>query len=320
MSFFGALQRDCFIMLPFPARAKLSVILATVLFYSLFGTVPQAHAQAIITTVNGDPITDLDVVQRIKLLHALRQPATREAALNSLVDDQLMLQETRQYKMKANDSEIGQQIVRTANEMKITPQVLFAQIQQAGVPEAHYKEHFAAIITFDSLIQAFHKGVEPSETQIRAELAKENGKTAGNTEYKVRQVIFVVPTTAGPAAASGRMEAAQQLRVSFADCASGLQVARSMDNVAVKDEIVRNSAQLSAPLKKLLDMTPVGHLTAPQRTPDGIEMIAVCSKGASTDDSALQTAISTRLLNAQIEVAAAKRLKELRAHAIIVKK
>ncbi len=320
MSFFDALRRDCFTMPPVPAWARLSVILATALFCGLFGALPQAHAQQIITTVNGDPITDLDVAQRIKLLHAMRQPATRDAALKSLIDDRLMLQETGQYKMQASDAQIGQQIVRSANEMKIAPDVLLTEIQRAGVSEAHYKEYFSAILTFDSLIQAFHKGVEPSEVEIRAELAKEGGKAAANTEYRIHQVIFVVSTSAGMAGLKGRMEAAQQLRVRFTDCASGLQLARNMDNVAVKEEIIRNSAQLNAPLKKLLDDTPVGHLTAPHRTQDGIEMIAVCSKGASSDDSAIRAEISARLLNAQIEAAAAKRLKELRANAIIVKK
>ncbi|MHB8886450.1 MAG: SurA N-terminal domain-containing protein [Methylovirgula sp.] len=297
----------------------MAAILATALFCSLFGPLPQAHAQAIITTVNGDPITDLDVAQRIKLLRVLHQPATREAALNSLVDDLLMVQETRQYGMKPSDSEIGQEIVQAANRIKIAPELLVAQIQHAGVSDTHYKQHFAAILMFDSLIQAFHKGVEPSEAEIRADLAKEGNKIA-NTQYRVHQVIFVIPTAAGMAGIKGRMEAAQQLRVRFTDCNSGLQLARAMDNVAVKEEIVRNSAQLNAPLKKLLDSTPVGHLTAPHRTQEGIEMIAVCAKTASNDDSALRAAISARILAAQIDVAAQKRLKELRANAIIVKK
>lgn len=318
MRFSGAL-RDCFTMASIPAWTRLAAILATALFCSLFGPLPQAHAQAIITTVNGDPITDLDVAQRSKLLRVLHQPATHDAALNSLIDDLLMIQETRQYGMKPTDSEIGQEIVRAADQIKIPPEVLVGQIQSAGVSDTHYKQHFSAILMFDSLMQAFRKGVEPSEAEIRADLAKEGNKVA-NTQYRVHQVIFVIPTAGGVAAIRGRMEAAQQLRVRFTDCNSGLQLARAMDNVAVKEEIVRNAAQLNAPLKKLLDSTSVGRLTAPHRTTEGIEMIAVCAKTASNDDSALRAAISARILAGQIDAAAEKRLKELRANAIIVKK
>lgn len=320
MSFSGAFRRDCFEIPLIPAWAKLSIMLATALFCSLFGPPPQAHAQAIIVTVNGDPITDLDIAQRMKLLRVLREPATREAAIESLVDDRLMLDETKRYQISLSDTEIGQEIARTANAMKVAPQALFAEIQQAGVSESHYKDHFSAVLAFDLLVEAFHKGVEPSEAQISAELAKEGGKAA-STEYKINQVIFVVPATAiTPAAIRGRVEAAQQLRARFADCASGLPLARAMDNVAVKEELVRNSSQLNGPLKELLDKTPVGHLTAPQRTQDGIEMIAVCGKGASSDNSAIRQQISQRLLLATIEEDAARRLKEMRAHAIVVKK
>ncbi len=321
MTLSGAFRRDCCKLLPIPVWTKLSIVLATALFCSLFGSLPQAHAQAIIATVNGDPITDLDLAQRMKLLRVLREPASREAALQSLIDEQLELQETAAYKIKPNDTEIGQQIVRKANAMKIAPEALVAELQRAGVLQSHFKDHFAAILAFDSLIEAFHKGVEASESQVRAELAREGGIAAAGTEYKIRQVIFVIPTTANtPPAIKSRMEAAEQLRARFSDCASGLALARAMDNVAVREEIVRNSSQIGVVLKQLLDKTGAGHLTPPQRTQEGIEMIAVCSMGASTDDTALRAAISAKLVNAEVEANAAKRLKELRAHAIIVKK
>jgi peptidyl-prolyl cis-trans isomerase SurA len=320
MSFAGAFRRDCCKLPAIPIRTKLLVILAMAFFCGFFSSLPQAHAQLIIATVNGDPITDLDLVQRMKLLKVLRQPASRDDAFQSLVDDQLQLQETAQYKIKPTDGQIGQQIVRTAKEMKIAPEVLFGDLQHSGVLESHFKEHFAAVLSFYSLADAYHKGVEASESRIRAELAKEGGKVA-STEYKIRQIIFVIPTTAStPEAIKGRMETAEQLRTRFFDCASGLPLARGMDNVAVKEEITSNSSQLNPQLKDLFDKTSVGHLTPPQRTPDGIEMIALCNKTASNDDTALRSAISERLLTVEIEADAAKRLKELRARAIIVKK
>jgi len=318
MSFFGALRWNCFIK-PMSLWPLVSMTLALGFLGGPLD-VPQAHAQEIVTTVNGAPITDLDIAQRMKLLRVLRQPASHQAALNSLIDDSLMLQETRQYQVRPTDAEIGGQIVRTANAMKIAPQTLLAEIEAAGVSPSNYKEHFSAVLAFDSLVQAFHKGVEPSETQINAELAREGGRSAAGTEYSVRQVIFVVPHGAGFAGAKGRMEAAQQLRLRFTDCASGVPIARAMDNVAVKEEVTRNSLQLNPAMKKLLDSTPVGHLTPPQMTIDGVEMLAVCNKSASSDESAIRQEISRRILDSEIEAAAAKRLKELRAHAIIVNK
>ena len=90
--------------------------------------------------------------------------------------------------------------------------------------------------------------------------------------------------------------------------------------MAVQEEITRNSLQLSEGLKQLLDKTPAGHLTPPSRSSEGIEMIAVCSKDASTDDTALRNAISQKLMAAEIDVDAAKRLKEMRSYAVVVVK
>jgi peptidyl-prolyl cis-trans isomerase SurA len=289
--------------------------------FGVFGSLPSAHAQTIVETVNGKPITDLDVGQRMKLLKVLRQPATREAALQSLIDDQVRDTETSQFQIKPTDTEVSQQIMRTASEIKIPAQQLFADLQHSGVSEAHVKEHFSAVLAFYMLTQYYHKGVEISEEQIRAELAKQGGKSAV-TQYKVQQVIFIVPSTAltNMAVVKSRMEAAEQFRTRFTDCASGLPMARNTDNVAVKEEVVRDSVQLAPQIKQLLDKTPTGHLTPPQRTSEGIEMIAVCSKGGAQDDTALRSSISERLLGAQITADAASRLKELRARAIVVKK
>lgn len=281
----------------------------------------QARAQVIIATVNGDPITDIDVEARMKLLRVLRQPATHDAALESMIDDQLKLDETAEFKIKASDSEIGQQIGKDAAELKIAPQALLEELQSSGILDSNLKEYFAAEYQFLLLVQAYNKGVEASETQVRAELAKDGGKAAAGTDYKIRQIIFAVfSSTATAADIEGKMKAAQQLRTRFTDCDSGIPLAQGMDDVAVKEPLTRNSLQLSDTVKDLLDKTPVGHLTPPERTADGIEMIAVCGKGVSDDDSALRDAISQRLLQAEIEADAAKRLKEMRSEAIVVVK
>lgn len=293
------------------------VFLALAVSLGALAPLSPARAQAIVETVNGRPITDVDIEQRTKLLRILRQPASRDAAIQSLVDDQLKAQESSLYQIKPSDEQIGGEIARTAQKLKIAPEALFGEIQRAGVSEIHLKEHFGAIVGFLGLIQAFHKGVEASESQVRAEMAKE-GTKAASTEYHLRQVIFVTPAKS-PEAIKGRMEAAQQLRLRFTDCASGLPLARGMDNVAVKDEVVSSSSRLTPVLKQMFDKTEVGHLTPPQRTGEGVEMIAICSKKSSNDDTAMRAAISERLLDAELQQDAAKRLAELRSHAVIVK-
>ena len=293
---------------------------AGVFLASLCFCPPLAQAQTIVATVNGTPITSLDVEQRIKLLRVLHKPAGPDVALQGLIDDNVKLDETSKYKIKASDADIGREISISATSLKMAPEALLAAMRAAGVTESHIKDHFASAFTFRALMQAYHKGVEASETEIRAELAKEGGKAAAGTEYTVRQVVFAIQLPLSLEKINNRTRDAEQLRARFTDCASGLALARGMDDVAVKDEIRRTAKQLNDAIRQMLDKTQTGHLTPPQRSSDGIEMLAVCNKTASTDDSAVRAAIAEKILAAQIDAEAEKSLQELRSQAIIVKK
>lgn len=278
-----------------------------------------AEAQQIVASINGDPLTNIDIDERMKMLRVLRKPATREAAIESLFADRLEIREAGKFGIDPKDSDLSQEIVRVAQAMKIAPEALLAQLQKAGVTPDHFKAHFRADLAFYALVSALNKGVEASEEQVRAELAKQGGKAASGTEYTVRQIILAVPRTATVADLNERAHEAEQLRERFTSCEAGIPLARSMNDVTVRDPLVRTAVELSEALRQLLDKTPAGHLTPPQRSSEGIEMIAVCKKGESKDDSAARAAIAQKLLAAHIAADAERRLKDLRARAVVVR-
>ena len=278
-----------------------------------------ATAQAIVASVNGDPITNIDVDQRMKLLRVLRKPATREAAIESLYTERLEIHEAGKYGVNPRETDIGQEIVNVSKELKMEPQALVAALRSAGVSQDHFTAYFRARFAFTLLVQALNKGVEASESQIREELAKQGGKAAAGTAYSVQQVIFTLPNGASPAIVNARAKEVEQLRGRFADCETGIPLARAINDVTVRDPLTRTSLEINDGLKQLLDKTPVGHLTPPSRSPSGLEMVALCSKGPAKDDTAVRQAIGQKLLAAHIAEDRARRLKELRDRAVIVK-
>ena len=62
-------------------------------------------------------------------------------------------------------------------------------------------------------------------------------------------------------------------------------MARGLRDVAVRDPITRNSADLSPQLRDLLGNIQVGRLTPPEVTAQGLQMFAVCNKKESATDS-----------------------------------
>jgi peptidyl-prolyl cis-trans isomerase SurA len=277
----------------------------------------QGQAQTILSSINGDPITDIDVNERMKMLRILRKPATREAAIESLYADRLKVRESAKFGVRPKDSDISPEVVQVAQDLKITPEAMIGALQQAGVSPEHFKAHFRAEYAFNVLVQALNKGVEASEKDVRAELAKQGGKAAAGAAYTVRQIIFTVPNAATPAILTTRANEAEQLRARFTDCETGLPLAWAINDVTVRDPLTRTSLELNEGLRELLDKTPVGHLTPVARSSSGFEVIALCKKEVSTDDTALRTAISQKLLAAHIATDAARRLKTLRSRAVI---
>lgn len=278
-----------------------------------------ARAQAIALVVNGDPVTTIDVEQRMKLLRVLHQPASREAALESMIIDRLKYREASHYGISVNDNEIGEAVNLDAGKLKIPAQQLLNEIQTAGVEKDHFVAYFKAELGFYVLVKALNKGVEASEVAVRAELAKTGGKNS-ITLYTVRQVVFTLGASDGPAVVAARVKEAEALRGRFTNCHDGLAYAKSMPGVAVREEFSRSSTTIPAPLKELLDKTPIGHLTPPSRTPSGIELIAICDRGPPKDDTDIRKTISDRIVQAHIDQDMATRIKELRSRAIIEKR
>jgi peptidyl-prolyl cis-trans isomerase SurA len=279
--------------------------------------VSQAQAQAVIATVNDDPITNVDIDQHMKMLRILRKPATKEAAMEDVISTRLKLMETSKYKMSAGNQDIGLALNIAGKPLKMDAQQLATTLHNSGISDDQWQQKFKAEAAWMMYIRALNRSLEVSETAVRSELTKEN-KTRG-LEYTLRQVIIVVPASAGMAGLQSKMAQAQSLRARFTSCDTGVDMARNSPDTAVRDPMRRTEAAISAEMNKLLQQTPVGHLTPPSRGPAGIEMYAVCNKVERTDTSAEEN-VRNDLLTSKLDGASDEKYRELRSKAIIVKK
>ncbi|MDB5593218.1 MAG: hypothetical protein JWM36_179 [Hyphomicrobiales bacterium] len=284
------------------------------------GVIAPALAQVLVATINDNPITSYDLEQRMKLLRVLKKPATRDAALESLTSDKLRLSEVKKYGIVPGNSEMGGAIARVASEIKVPAQTLASQVQGAGIQESNWTDYFKAEAGWAIYVRAMNKTLEVSEQEVRAELKKKGGKAAVPNEFTMREVVFIVPASAAPAALQTRTREAEQLRMRFTDCQSGLALARGLTDVAVKEQFSRSGNSLGADLRDILEKTPVGHLTPPQRGPSGIEMVAVCAKRDVRDDVVAGEDIRQELLSKRLDIASAKLYAELRSRAVVVKR
>ena len=280
---------------------------------------PQAQAQALVATVNDSPITNFDLEQRIKLLRVLRAPATPQAALESIVEDRLKSAEARKYGLRPSEEDAATELGRIAADRKIPHTTLAGALRAAGVTPQHWQEHGKAHAGWRALVQALNKTVGVSETEVRAELDKRRVKGDAN-EYRLRQIMFIVPGSAGAGALEARMREAESLRARFSDCQNGIQLARALNDVVVKEQISRSATQLSNELADVLERTPVGRLTPPQRGSAGIEMLAVCGKTQESGDGPAAQEIRQMLIARKLKAEEERLYVPIRARDVIVRR
>lgn len=297
--------------------AAMAGLAAGLSVFSLAASLSTARAQTVVATANDDPITNVDIEQHAKMLRVLRKPATPQAALDDVIDTRLKLIETAKFKIVADNGQMAWAMGFAARELKTDPQQLAAALQRAGVANDQIEQKFKSEAAWMMYIRALNRTLEISENDVQAELSKQGGGKA--LQYSIRQVVFVLPNGATGAVVEQRGKAAQALRAQFSSCAAGEAQVRAAQDAVFQPAVTRSSSSLTPELRKLLDSTPVGHLTAPQRGPEGIVMLAVCDKSQHADANAEET-VRGELLNKRLQGVSDRKFAEVKSRAIIVKK
>jgi len=90
--------------------------------------------------------------------------------------------------------------------------------------------------------------------------------------------------------------------------------------VAVRDPVRRSSTDLAENLRQVLNNTPVGKLTKPEVSAQGVAVFAVCDKRENKTDTQRTRSAQQELFNARFEVQSKRYLSDLRRSAMIEKK
>jgi peptidyl-prolyl cis-trans isomerase SurA len=90
-----------------------------------------------------------------------------------------------------------------------------------------------------------------------------------------------------------------------------------MPNAAIRELVIRTSADIPANLRKVLDDTPIGHLTPPEVTKQGIEMVALCGRKPTTIDTPKRKEMRDKMFQQKYEQTSNAYLAEIRKAAMI---
>lgn len=282
-----------------------------------------AAQQAVRATVNDQPITSYEVQQRVKMMTLFRQKTSEKIALDQLVDETIADQVAKRSKIKTPpESTINERIAAIAKQVKLPPAQFEKALNQQGVQLDTLKRFFRGQMTWGAVMRAKASTLKPtaSEAEIQAEMAKEgvSPDTATIKEYKLQQIVFVIPKGSPPGLTGQRIQEAEAFRKRFPGCDGSLALAKTLKGVVVLNPFRRDSTQVEGEGAEELAKLPPGGTLKPDVTERGVEVIAVCDAKNVQSTAGIRANVERKLLEEQTKDLETKFRAELRDNSKIV--
>ena len=269
----------------FPTWRKLTVS-ATLLLLAAVAWSTAASAQQVVVIVNGEPITALDIEQRSKLTQlSTHKTPTRQEVIDELITEKLKVREAKKWGLEVPNSEVDSAYATMASRMRLTPELLTQQLARSGVNAATLKALIKADIAWPQLVRGrYQASLQIGEKDLITAMDSKSDDSVGY-DYTLRPILFLVATGSAEAFVEGRKREAEALRGRFHSCEEGIAFARALKDIAVREQVIRSSADIPPELRKVLEGVEIGRLTPPEVTKFGIEMFAICAKKVSSADN-----------------------------------
>jgi peptidyl-prolyl cis-trans isomerase SurA len=279
------------------------------------------HAQTVAVMVNGEPITNYDIDQRSKLnFLSTHKTPVRQQVVDELIDEKVKIKEGKKYGVDPTASDVDQSFAAMSSRMRTTPELLAKSLESQGIRPETLKARMKAEMVWTSLIRGRYKeSLQVGEKDVAAAV-QANGDEKLQTEafeYQMRPIVLIVPRGSAQAAIEARVKEAESLRTRIQTCDEANSFFKSMPNAAIRETVTKTSADIPAVLREGLDKTPIGHLTAPEVTKQGVEMVALCGRKATTVDTPKKKEIREKMFAEKYEAKSKSYLQEVRKAAMI---
>ena len=312
-----------------PLIASVSSLIASVRFLIagcavalavLAGGVSPLQAQSVAVMVNGEPITNYDIEQRTKLnFLTTRKQMARQEVIDELINEKVKIKEAKRFGVDPSASDIDQAFAGMGSRMRLSVDQLAKTLESQGVRPETLKARLKADMVWTSLVRGRYKeSLQVGEKDVAA--AAQEGDEASQAEafeYKMQPIVLIVPRGSAPAAVDLRRKEAESLRERVQTCEQANSYFKSMQNAAIREAVTKTSADIPGPLRELLNKTPIGHLTPPEVTKQGVEMVALCDRKPTKVDTPKKREIREKMFAQKYEAKSKAYLNDIRKAAMI---
>jgi peptidyl-prolyl cis-trans isomerase SurA len=293
----------------------------------LMGCRTPLQAQTVAVMVNGEPITNFDIEQRSKLTAlTTHKPPLREQVIDELINEKVKIKEAKQFGVDPTASDVDASFAQMSSRMRLTPDQLAKTLESQGIRPGTLKDRIKADMVWTSLVRGRYKeSLQVGEKEVAAAAAavqvkgdeKDGKQETESFEYQMQPIVLIVPKGSAPASVEAKLKEAEALRGRVQSCDEANAFFKSMPNAAIREAVTKTSADIPPVLREVLDKTPIGHLTAPEVTKQGVEMVALCGRKPTTVDTPQKREIREKMFAQKFEAKSKAYLQQIRKAAMI---
>jgi peptidyl-prolyl cis-trans isomerase SurA len=291
-----------------------------------------AAQSAIKVIVNGEAITTNEINQRARFLRLVSKdigPAATRLATEEMIEEKLKLAEAKRLKVTATDQQVDNAFAAIAARSKIAPAQLAQALAAQGIEVATFKARLRTQLVWQQLVvQRFQRTVTIADASVMEAIERQKldpkgkAKPAGaegdtTTEYTLAQVTLVVAGKPDAGILAQRNRDAEAIRAAANGCDGLIDVVKRYKESVYKQVGKRTADELPENFRDLLAATPVGKLTKPQVTANGVEILAVCDKREIKGNLVGRTKVEDDLREKEGQVLARQYIAELRKIAVV---
>ena len=271
-----------------------------------------AFAQTIRVTVNGTPITDVQISQRVKLFALEGNSGGQKGATDQLITEAIQMAEAKRLGITVSNSQVDEAFLQIARNINVSQERLQQMLQQGGINMETLKDRLRVAIAWNAVTeQAIVPNVQISDLALDQQ-AENQLQAYQNFDYILKEVLFVGQGS------SGRSGQANNYRSKFSGCDAAVDLSLGYTDAAVIDVGRRHATQLPEAIAKELAGLNIGGITKPRVVENGVSMLAVCEKAQAEDLTFIKGDLRAEAGNNALEGQVASYLENLRKSAKVI--
>ena len=294
-------------------KSSMPTVLSTVVLVAglcLFGNATAQSGSAvtrqgdyILAVVNQELVTAAEVDQRIALARAANrgQPLPpinelRQQALDSLIEDRVLVTYARTSGIKIEDSELERAVANVAAQNQLTGQQLRQRLQQEGLSYERFRSNLRDQLLVERVREREVQGrVRISDSDVENWLETKRRELKGQTTLDIAQILVRVPDGASPSQVAERKARAEEALARLAAGESFDAVVKQYsDDATTKEQGGRLGSRSIDRLPDLF-VQAVANLNVGQRTQEllrsgaGFHILKVSERSDTTGFAVTQT-------------------------------